>query len=333
MDYALPPRLRNASGAVRRVGIEVELGGLDVGDAAALVARTCGGTVQAQDHVSIEIASPHWGTFRVELDSSPLRKRPWLEPLRRIGVDEESETAQWVERSVVGVASLVVPVEVITPPIPIDELAELEPLWAALHDAGAESSDASLLYAFSLQLNPEPPVLAPASVMQHLQAYFLLEGWLLEHATSDLSRRVLPYVHPFPAEFVRAVIGDALPQSWDELVQRYVTANPTRNRPLDLLPLFRWCTEEGMADAAWLGVIEDPDLVKARPTFHYRLPDSRIGHPNWSPAFTWNQWVEIERLAADEPRLDELRAAYLESDPPSWVDRMRRLLAPATGTS
>lgn len=318
---------------MRRVGVEVELGALEVADAAVLVQRVCGGTVHEVDRVSFEIADTPWGPFRVELDSSPLKERRYLEPLRRIGMDEESETAQWVERSVLGVAAHLVPVEVITPPMPIDDLAALEPLWAALREAGAEGSDASPLYAFSLQLNPEVPVLSPQSVMAHLQAYFLLEDWLLAEATADLSRRVLPYVHPFPAEFVREAIGASAPRSWDEFVQMYVAANPTRNRPLDLLPLFRWCTEHGLASDAWLAVVETPDLVKPRPTFHYRLPDSRIGHADWTPALAWNQWVEVERLADDELRLRQLRLAYLESEPPSWVDRVRRLLAPATGTT
>ena len=48
------------------------------------------------------------------------------------------------------------------------------------------------------------------------------------------------------------------------------------------------------------------ERVKARPTFHYRLPDCRVNEPGWSVADAWNRWVYVESLAADTDLLAEL---------------------------
>jgi hypothetical protein len=53
-------------------------------------------------------------------------------------------------------------------------------------------------------------------------------------------------------------------------------------------------------------------LIKARPTFHYRLPDCKIDDPDWALKATWNDWVEVERLAADDERLQRCCSDYLE---------------------
>ena len=69
------------------------------------------------------------------------------------------------------------------------------------------------------------------------------------------------------------------------------------------------------------------EKIRARPTFHYRLPDARVSDPGWSIAPDWNRWVVVERLAADRPRLDALGAAFLafEGETKSWADLSERI--------
>jgi hypothetical protein len=71
-EYAVPPRLHNGQGEVRRVGLEVELGGLDLGDAAAVVARACGETVHADD--------PQMMLFAALIDAARAALRARLSP-------------------------------------------------------------------------------------------------------------------------------------------------------------------------------------------------------------------------------------------------------------
>ena len=51
--------------------------------------------------------------------------------------------------------------------------------------------------------------------------------------------------------------------------------------------------------------------IKPRPTFHYRVPDSRVDEPGWTLTEEWNRWVEVELLAEDSERFEAMRAAFL----------------------
>jgi hypothetical protein len=79
------------------------------------------------------------------------------------------------------------------------------------------------------------------------------------------------------------------------------------------------------------GVVGDP-LVKPRPTWHWRLPDSRVGAPGWSILPAWERWVEVERLASDPWALTELSALWRErwrADAlEDWPRIVQRWLAP-----
>jgi hypothetical protein len=74
-----------------------------------------------------------------------------------------------------------------------------------------------------------------------------------------------------------------------------------------MLPIFATIDEHKVAVAA-----KDFDKVKARPAFHYRLPNSLVDDPAWSIALEWNRWCEVERLAADPLKMRELEKIFTE---------------------
>ena len=82
------------------------------------------------------------------------------------------------------------------------------------------------------------------------------------------------------------------------LIDDYLEANPTRNRILDMLPLFHYLDSDRVEQQV------DDILVKPRPTLHYRLPNSEIDDPEWSLHRPWNDWMQVEALANDASRLD-----------------------------
>lgn len=43
--------------------------------------------------------------------------------------------------------------------------------------------------------------------------------------------------------------------------------------------------------------------------FHYRLPNCEIHKPDWGLYVAWSDWIEVERLAADQARLGACCAA------------------------
>ncbi len=56
----------------------------------------------------------------------------------------------------------------------------------------------------------------------------------------------------------------------------------------------------------------DGPIKNARPTFHYRLPDSLVSLPGWSPSQELDRWQAIERAADDPESFERLRYAAAE---------------------
>src|SRR5204863_7696155 len=186
-------------------------------------------------------------------------------------LDLEGATADALEGAVVRLAREIIPVEIVTAPIPWTELGALDPLWTALRAAGAQDTRASLLYAFGLHMNPELPDLEASTVVECLRSYFLLEDWIRARADIDVSRRAKPWINPFPEAYRRRIIDPSYSPDWAAFVADYVPSNPTRNRSLDLLPLIAHVWPADFADQ-----IEHWSKVKPRPALHYRLPNSEL---------------------------------------------------------
>jgi hypothetical protein len=332
--YEAPPRPRTAEGALRKVGIELELGYLSLEETARIAASALGGHAVIESPAEAAVEDTPLGTFKIELDSKPIRERRYFELLAPLGITAESPLGESIEGTVVRAAREVVPVELVSPPIAWDQLESLDPLWVALREAGAEDTRSSILHAFGLHLNPEIPAVDAPTILAYLRSYLLLEDLLVELEEVDASRRVAPYIHPFPEAYRRLVLAPTYAPELDALIADYVTSNPTRNRPLDLLPLFAFAKRKDFGDE-----VESHDLVKPRPAFHYRLPNSEIVAPGWSPAIAWNAWVKVERLADAPELMRELASAYLATpDAPlrmqrrGWLDTVRAYL-PALGGS
>lgn len=318
-----PPVRSNARGEPRSVGVEIELTGLDVAAIADTVARLFGGTVARETDYLARVAT-ELGEFRVEVDLHLLQRigRSRAQPSGDTGVVAALRDA------VAAVAERIAPFEVVTPPLPVVALPQVDELVHALAAAGARGTDAGLLYALGLHLNPEVPAATAPVIHAHLRAYAILEPWLRARSGVDVSRRLTPFVDPYPAAYVQRLLAeDVAPPLW-RLIDEYLRHNPTRNRGLDLLPLFSTLDRERVAAA-----VPDP-RVKARPTFHYRLPDSRVGDPGWRVTDEWRRWLMVEEVAASPTQLARLADAYTAtlrgtsaaSAQSEWVERCEVLL-------
>lgn len=307
--FQLPPVTHTVTGAWRRAGFELEFAGLTIEQSARIVRQTFGGEVEIDSTFATRVRSPV-GTFKVEIDAILLREKKYEGLLRAIGYDPDSRDTRWLEEALLGAAATIVPIEVAAPPIPINELGALEELRERLRDAGARGTSASLLYAFGMHVNPELSDARDArSILDQLRAFLLLYPWLRDRVELDLTRRMSPFVNPFPAEYVRLVLQPDYPATAERLIDDYLTHNPTRNRALDMLPALAYLNEElvkGRADA--------PHLVQPRPSLHYRLPNCLIDEPSWTLAREWNTWLAVERLAQDQSKLARMSREYLKAD-------------------
>lgn len=317
----MPPRSLNPDGSERRVGVELEFGALSAASGAQLVQRLFGGSIEQEDPHRFHIRGTRFGTFTSELDSQYAHR----------SADEIASSA--AEDDMLGsvlhsfrdgmrqlygdISSLLVPCEIVCPPLVLSDLPVLDGLVDALAAAGAEGTRTSPLYAFGAQLNPEIATSEAEWLTDMLKAYLLVSDWLRAVIAVHITRQLVSFADPFPVEYICMVVDPEYRPDLPTLMRDYLAANPTRNRELDMLPLFAWL------DGATVRARVPDKRVKARPTFHYRLPDANIGTPAWGVTLEWNRWCVVERLAERRALLDAMGKGFIDNSkrliPESWA--------------
>ncbi|MEJ8567179.1 amidoligase family protein [Elongatibacter sediminis] len=301
--YPLPPARTTVDGASRRIGVEIELIGPGVPEVARVVSEHTGGEAQSVSRYEYEVGGDEAGTWRVEIDQELLKKMGRERESRDEPLPLLDEAAEELLRFG---SELLVPVEIVSPPLPMERLPEFDRLTGALREAGAKGTGANPAYAFGLQFNPELPALDADTVTRYLKAFLCLYDWLKSRSQVDATRKLTGFAKPFPADYVRRVVNPGYRPDLAALMDDYLRDNPTRNRALDMLPLFAHLDEDRVRAA-----VED-SRIKARPTLHYRLPNSELGRADWGVFVAWGDWLEVERLACDRKRLDDICGAYHE---------------------
>jgi hypothetical protein len=285
-----------ASGTLRRVGVEIEFMGPSARVAAASVARALGGLVDVEDPHAFRILGTRLGDMRIETD---LR---YVHPQRHPGLSLrlDRRAAAWLG----AVVSSFIPRELVTAPLPIDRLPELDDLVDVLRAAGAHGRGAVLLDSLGLHFNIDPPHVDAATVAAFLKA-FLIVSERLRQETARGSKRLAHALPPeFPQDYVRQVLAPDYWPDLPDLTADYLAANPTRDRALDLLPLLAYLDDDRVRS------VLPREKIGARPAFHYRLPQVHLSDPEWSIMPDWHRWLMVERLASDPDRLRAIGKAF-----------------------
>ncbi|MDX1636433.1 MAG: amidoligase family protein [Balneolaceae bacterium] len=296
----------NAEGNPRRIGIELEFAGLELPEAADIIRELYGGRVHRINRYQFEITGTELGDFEVELDARLLKKMAGSEFLAVWDLDVDEETIRDSIGDILDrLAKAVIPLEIVMPPLPAGNIERLEELREKLQEWKAEGTESSWMHAFGMHINIEAPDLEPGTLLRYLRAFFVLYPWLLEVLNIDLSRRISPFIDHFPDRYVELVLQEEYRPDTRNMMADYIAYNPTRNRPLDLMPIWALVDEKLVSEA--LG----DEKNKPRPTFHYRLPNSRIEDPDWTFRQELDRWMEIEKLANDAEMLRKLCKLYL----------------------
>ncbi len=297
----MPPWQTNPQGDPRRIGIELEMSGLELDELAAILAEFLHLEATSDGRYARTLSGDSAGDWVVELDFNLLKKMGREE--RRSGT-LEGDLENSVEEMFAWAAESVVPLEIVSPPLPLQRLAQVEELIAVLRDQGAKGTSDRLVNAFGMQFNPEIPAADPQIITATLKSFLCLYEWILDRVAVDMARRVTSYVDPFPKDYVLKVADPDYHPDMKTLIDDYLRDNPTRNRALDLLPLFLHLDEKRVR------TVTSDELIKARPTYHYRLPNCDIHKADWGLYLSWNDWVTVEELAADSKRLAGCCAAF-----------------------
>ncbi|MBP5858220.1 amidoligase family protein [Marivibrio halodurans] len=335
-EVLAPPRPDREDGAPRRCGVEIECIALDVRTAADLVEALFGGIREEDDPYRLRLRGARHGTFTVELDTQFAHPSPrwnrvevtgeWLSGLVDLLRELDATTSQWIGQ----LSEDFVPMEIVSPPMAWSTLDELSPLFRSIREAGATGSDEGMLYALGLHLNPEAATLEADWIARVLRAYVMMSAWLRRSIDIDFTRRVLPFIDPFPRGYARRIVDPDYKPDMTTLIDDYLADNATRNRELDMLPIF------AQIDGPRVRRAVKDDRVNARPAFHYRLPNTRFTGVGDGPVAEWNRWVLVERLAEDTDLMAEMAAAFLDHydailpadwGSEDWADKSERFVA------
>ena len=301
--FELPPTIHNPSGQIRKAGFEIEFTGLRPLEAASIVVRLFGGHAKEIDQYETIVTDTRYGKFSIYLDALYLRK----DSKEYIFKDQEI-----FKDLIYSLSELVVPYEIVTPPVPFDSLQKIEDLRLALKDAGALGTRASIFYAFGMHINIETPSFDHHKIADILRAFVLLQDYIADRIDVDLTRKLTWFIEPFDKEYIEHLLKKKY-ENFEEFALDYIFYNPTRNRALDLLPLLVYIDDS-------LRKHLPPQKLSARPAFHYRLPNSRIDEDEWSVAFEFNQWSLVERVASDKEKLRDLIDEYFDfMQSPFWL--------------
>lgn len=302
--YRDPPHLKNYDNDPRQFGLEIEFGTVRVGEAAELVKDMFGGDIIEKNPHRFVIEDTSLGDFLVELDFS------FVHPNHEGDDDDDlmRDLGKKLRNFIGDISRSIVPSEIVCPPVPFEAISKIEKLVANLAEKGASGTSDNPLYGFGFQINPEIADKEGDYILRVFKSYLLLSDWLRAVIKLDLTRQAIAFADPFARSYVRKVVDPDYWPDHETFIDDYLKDNPTRNRELDMLPLFSW-----LDDARVKSVIDDP-LVKARPTFHYRLPNADISSPDWSLKREWNRWCLVERLAEDCDKLKAMGKAYKRND-------------------
>jgi hypothetical protein len=303
---ALPPRLRRVDGMPRRVGFEIEFLGLSLADAGEAIIEVFGGVQQQAHKYEGTVTTAEHGVFRLELDAS-LLKSITAEILRKRASDENPWWEEAKDTILAPLVTRIAPYEIISPPLPMNaaSIRQMDALIEALRRRGAKGTGAAMHYAFGMHINAEAVSLEAADLLNYVRAFILLYDWLLLHMRMDRTRRLTAFAQPYPEEYARMVLDSNYAPDMATLIDDYIAHNPSRDRALDLLPIFLLC------DPGRVRAQLDSPLIRPRPALHFRMPNSRVDEPDWLISHEWIHWVEVERLAANPRMLRRMAARYL----------------------
>lgn len=312
VQFKPPPSIYKDDGTLRKVGFELEFSGLDLEQAGKVLRDALGGNLKQLSAAESELSVDKLGSFHIELDWNYLKRKAEEN-------EHNAENGEWIDL-LAEAANILVPMEIVCPPIAINELQALTPMIVGLRQAGAVGTEESLLAAYGVHINTELPSIDAETIGAYLRAFSLLQWWLVDAHDVDVARKMSPYIDLYPQAYLKKLFAEQRP-TLAQIFADYLEHNASRNRALDMLPLFAHIDQEALRS-----VVDDPK-IQARPTFHYRLPNCHIEQEDWSLADSWNTWWVVEQLAQRRDDLARLADNYLEASRPiigvnrqEWVE-------------
>ncbi len=280
----------------RLVGIEIEFIGVPLDKATDLVAEVFGGQVEKKDEYIYHVTHSEFGEFRVECDSSFVKSRKFNQWLSKLGIDLEPEDVQKMDEKIAQGANVLIPFEIITPPLPLSQIDRFDELIEKLKEAKRNLDRIPFSLApCGLHINVEAPSLEVKDLQSIVASFSQSYDNLVEEIDVDKKRQIAPYIAPYPREYRRLLMNPSYEPDIKTFFEDYLKFNPTRNRALDLTTIIGHMNWELLEKYEDKGV--ELELIKPRPAFHYRLPNCHLDDEDWNFKTEWQRWVKVENKA------------------------------------
>ncbi|RXJ83890.1 amidoligase family protein [Arcobacter sp. CECT 8985] len=307
-NFLMPTNINNYKDEIRKVGFEIEFSNIKMKRIVSLIKKTYNLKETKVNNFFYTFDS-EYGKFVAELDFELLTKQKlksnFTDFFQKIGMQVDKTKIDKVENMVGRISKDLVPFEVSTPPIPLDKIDIIDNLSDNLYKEGAHGTKKRVYNAFGLHINIETISLDVDSLLSYLRSYVILESFLAKDAKVDITRKITPYIDKFKEDYIVKILSENYKPTIEEFIDDYIKYNPTRNRSLDMLPIFAFIDEKRVRDSL------PKEKINSRPAFHYRLSNSLVGEENWKISDEWNRWLYVERVANDTKLLTKLSKRYL----------------------
>lgn len=288
----------------RKIGVEVEFSNLSLDKCSKIITELFGGEIIKNSRYDYEVKKTSLGDFKLELDAKLLKKlvlNPTYSKISKL-FGQDDELSQLVDKT----ASFLIPYEVVAPPVTISELDKIDLLVDKLRLNGALGTTHAFQYAFGVHLNVEPLHMDIKSILKTFQAFLFIQHWLERQMEVDITRKFSPFIENFDKEFLLYITKPSYKPNKEHFIKDYIYFNPSRNRVLDMLPLLAYL---------------DRDIVRAklpkekiniRPTFHFRMPNSKIDLFRWNIKSEFQLWEIVEKLSQNDRVFKELQNEFIK---------------------
>lgn len=309
MNNFLKPKVtQNYEDEIRHIGFELEFANIDIEDVLSILEEKFGFKVKKVNNYLFKIDSKY-GDFILELDFELLTQQRIPKNIKelsqKIGVEVKEEDIENIENIIGDLSKDIVPYEISTPPLPLNEVSLIDNIIKELAKNHAKGTKHKIYYAFGLHINVEVISLDVKSLLDYTRAYLILQNYINKDAKIDLARKITPFIDNFKDDYIKHVLDETYKPTIDEFIEDYLEFNPTRNRSLDFLPVLAFINEDKVRAKL------PKEKIKPRPAFHYRLSNSMIGNEGWEISEEWNRWILVENLANDKKSLNFLAKEYL----------------------
>jgi hypothetical protein len=316
----LPKLFFNNKNEPRHVGIEIEYSNLSLEKSAKLVSDLFGGNLHKITKYELELKDTKYGNFKFELDAQLLQKMQSDNLFDKLS-DIIGSVSHSIDDIVDKTSKGFVPFEIAAPPIPIKNLDEADKMIESLRLNGALGTTHSLYYAFGVHFNIEPPSQNIEDVLRLFKSFLIIQKWIEVQSEVDIARKISPYINDFPKEYIKKIVDIDYTPTKEEFLQDYIKYNPTRNRILDMLPQLAFWDEKEVRKHL------PKEKINPRPTYHYRLPNSKVNLFRWNLSQEFQLWVIVEILANNEKVFNKMSKEFLlQLDSPlfnknEWIEQ------------